>query len=136
MLTVLVLATPAAAGRVRPEWWFGGGFTRSDYHDLHLAVGRAGVGAMFLEHVALGANIQADRERWFWMGYAGVILPAIGMIEPYARFHAGRRDDVEDTALGWTAGFRVGQGAVKLFVEAHGILEPGYGNGGSVGISF
>jgi hypothetical protein len=134
---LLGLAVPASAGRsVGTEWWLGGGFNRPDYRDGQVAVIRGGGGVLFFEHVGIGANLQADREHWFAFGYASIIFPAIASVEPYGRFHAGQRDDVDDTALGWTGGLRTGDGKVKLFVEAFGVIEPGYGTGVAIGITF
>jgi hypothetical protein len=99
---------------------------------------RGGISAVFVDHVMVGISGQADRDRIHYFGDAGVIFPLVWGIEPYARFQAGRRDDRDDTALGWAAGFRLGDtgNAVKFFVEGHGIVEPEENNGISAGISF
>lgn len=130
-------ARSARAGRtVGSEWWLGGGFYKADYHEKQLAVIRGGGGLLVLERITLGACLQADREHWFGSGYAGVIFPVIGPVEPYGRFHAGQRNDGGDTVLGWTGGFRYGDTSVKLYVEAFGIIEPGYGTGVCIGFTF
>lgn len=129
-------SSPACAGRtLGTEWWVGGGFNRTDYDD-NLALIRGGGGLLLFEHVTLGANLQADRERWFGFGYAGLLFPEIGGVEPYGRFHAGRRDDLDDDAFGWTGGVRYGPNAVKLYFEVFGVIEPGYGTGFCIGIAF
>jgi len=129
-------APPARAAGVGTDFWLAGGFTKPSYNVDILACLRGGLGVDFLGRFSVGASTQVDRERYFYFAYAGVVLPRLGVLEPYARFHVGRRDDVDDTALGWSAGFRVGNGVVNLFIEGHGILEPGYGDGASVGLSF
>ena len=118
------------------EWWFGAGVNRPDYNDRYIAVGRAGVGLTVVEHFTLGANIQGDRDHWFGFGYVGVVLPAFGLVEPYGRFHYGRRDDINDDFMQWTAGLRYGVEEVKLYLEAFGIIEPGYGTGVCFGVTF
>jgi hypothetical protein len=135
--TLLFTLVPRAeAGQVKPEVWMTAGFVDPDYHDSPLAAGRAGGGIVAFTHVTAGASGQLDRDHYFYFGYVGVILPAIGVVEPYGRFHVGRRDDLDDTALGWTAGIRIGNGAASFLFEAYGVTEPGSCNGACVGISF
>jgi hypothetical protein len=135
-LTATFAAVPARSDGLCGEAWLSAGFVDTDYHGTPLSCFRAGAGLLVLQRFSLGGNVQADRDRYFLFAYAGVVLPAIGLIEPYGRFHAGRRDDLDETALGWTGGLRIGNGTVHLYIEAHGVLEPGYSNGGSVGIAF
>jgi hypothetical protein len=134
-----VLSIPARfarAGGVGGDVWLTGGFVSADYKDAYLACIRGGAGPEFLGRFSVGLSGQVDRERYFYFAYAGAVLPRVGMLEPYARFHAGRRDDVDDTALGWSAGVRIGNGTTYLLLEVHGVLEPGHSNGASMGVSF
>lgn len=134
---LVAAAWPARASRtIGSEWWLGGGFYKPDYNEEHLAVIRGGGGLLVLERITLGACLQADRERWFGSGYAGVLFPEISAVGPYVRFHAGQRNDVSDTVLSWTGGLRFGDRGAELYVEAFGIIEPGYGTGVCVGFSF
>jgi hypothetical protein len=136
---LLAESRPARADGVKSELWLAGGFVEPDYPDTDeslFAVLRAGGGAKFLDRLTLGASTQVDRAHYFYFAYAGVILPPIGLVEPYGRFHAGRRDDVSDTALGWTAGVRLGDGNVFLMIEVHGVIEPGSADGASLGVTF
>lgn len=134
---LLLPGSPSTAGQtVGMEWWIGGGFVNADYYHEPIAVLRGGAGAVVLERFTIGANLQADREHQFGFGYVGLILPAIRSVEPYGRFHFGRRDDIDDTALGWTGGFRYGERALKIYLEAFGVIEPGYGTGACFGITF
>jgi len=126
----------ARAGALKPEIWMSGGFVDASYHDSPLACARAGAGIEAFKHLTFGVCVQADRDRYFNFGYVGVVLPALGLFEPYGRFQAGRRDDLDDTALGWTAGLRVGNGTVNFLMEVHGVTQPGSSNGASVGVSF
>jgi hypothetical protein len=131
-------AAPRAAfgGEFQHEVWLAGGFNNTDYADDVRACFRGGVGTVFEQYVGLGASVQVDRDRWYYFGYASVFLPKMGMLEPYARLHIGRRDDTDETAYGWTAGLKLGDAGVFLFIEAHGIRQPGYSDGASVGLSF
>jgi hypothetical protein len=133
---VLLLAADVAGARpLRLEGWVGGGFAEPDYDEFPVAVGRIGLGVRVYNHVSLGASVQVDRDRWFGFGYAGLAVPEM-LLQPFARFYAGRRDDVSDVAYGWSAGLQIGPGRVKLFGEVHGIIQPGSGTGASLGISF
>jgi hypothetical protein len=128
---------PARAGRsVNPEWWLSGGVIDADYHDSALAVARGGVGVRVLRRFSVGADVQVDRVHWFGFGYAGVTLPAFGLLEPFGRFQVGRRDDVSDTALEWSAGLAFGEESVKLTLEVFGVLEPGSATGVCFGFAF
>ncbi|MDH4337521.1 MAG: hypothetical protein OEX18_09645 [Candidatus Krumholzibacteria bacterium] len=135
-LLVTGASAARAGGALGMEWWFGAGVNRPDYNDRYIAVGRAGAGVTVLERFSLGVNVQADRDRWFRFGYAGVVLPAIGLVEPYGRFHYGRRDDIDDDFMQVTGGLRYGVDEVKLFLEVFGIIEPGYGTGVCFGVTF
>jgi hypothetical protein len=137
-LFLTVVTGPAHARRdtLGMEWWFGGGFHNPDYHDGAMVLGRGGLGLVVLSHVTLGANAQVDRDHWFGFGYAGAVLPAFGSVEPYARFHYGRRDDSSASVKQWTAGVRYGIETVKFYVEVFGIIEPGDDLGACFGITF
>jgi hypothetical protein len=135
-LSCLAAPSSARAGEFTHEVWAAGGFNNSDYAEDIRACLRGGVGAIFEDRVGLGASFQVDRDRWYYFGYASVFLPKFGMFEPYARLHIGQRDDVDETAYGWTAGLRMGDSGVYLFLEAHGIRQPGYSDGASFGICF
>lgn len=139
---ILVLLFTAGASVARAghtlgtEWWFGAGVNSPDYNDGSIAVGRAGLGVTAWRTLAVGANAQADRDHWFGFGYAGVIAPAIGSLEPYGRFHYGRRDDNNDDYSQWSAGVRYGVETLKVYVEVFGIIRPGSGTGICLGITF
>ena len=131
------VASAARAGdAIGTEWWFGGGFHDPEYHDGGMVTGRGGAGLVFLEHVDLGANLQFDRDRWFWFGYAGVILPAISSVEPFGRFHIGQRDDSSETNTQWSAGLRYGIPSVLFYVEVFRLIEPNEDKGACVGLIF
>jgi hypothetical protein len=133
----LVLPVRASAqGTVGTEIWLGGGISWPDYADSGMASARGGLGVVFFRHLGIGISGQADRERYYYFADATLILPTTGLLEPYARFHIGRRDDTDDTATGWTGGVRMGEDAMRFFIEAHGIAEPEHVFGMSVGISF
>jgi hypothetical protein len=137
MLWIVWLSPPPArADAPGKEVWIGVGVSWPDYHELAMACVRCGVGAVLVDHVTLGASVQGDRDRFHYFADAGLILPLVWHFEPYARFQIGRRDDRDDTATGWAAGFRVGEEAVRFFVEVHGIVEPEENHGVSAGISF
>jgi len=142
LVTALAAAPLAAnapvsrAGSVGSELWLAGGFVDADYSDYVKACIRGGAGATFFDRVGLGGSAQVDQIRYFYFGYAAVYFPQVGMLEPYGRFHVGRRDDIDETALGWTVGAGVGDGSVRVFIEAHGVYQPGYAYGASFGFSF
>jgi len=129
-------ATQARAGALKPELWISGGFVNASYHDSPLACGRAGAGIEAFKYATFGICVQADREHYFNFAYVGAVFPTIGLFQPYGRFQFGRRNDLDDTALGWTFGLRMGNGVVNFLMEAHGVTEPGSSNGASVGLSF
>ena len=136
-MTLLCTRVPQArAGQVKPEVWVSVGIVDTSYHDDILSCLRGGGGIQVFNHFTAGGSGQVDRDHYFFFGYVGVVLPALGIFEPYGRFHVGRRDDLDDTALGWTVGVRVGNGAVNFLIEAHGVTEPGSSDGASLGLSF
>ncbi len=135
LVASLLSAAPAGAATARFEGWFGGGFVNPDYDPNPLAVARGGLGVRFVDHISLGGSFQADRDHSFGFGYAGLTLPET-LLEPFARFYAGRRDDVSDTAYGWSVGLQTGPGQVKLFADVHGIIQPGHGVGVCLGFTF
>ena len=53
-------ATPARAGDISPEFWFGSGASWPDYHGASETMGRGGIGAVFASHFTLGASGQVD----------------------------------------------------------------------------
>jgi hypothetical protein len=135
---LLVAASPARARTptLRGEGWAGAGFHDPDYRTGATALGRVGLGLRVLERVSLGADGQWDRNHWFAFGYAGLTLPSVSFAEPYARFHVGKRDDLDETAYSWSAGFRLREGPIGVFIEAHGVIQPGESIGASMGVSF
>jgi hypothetical protein len=135
-LFVVGASVARAGGAIGKEVWLGSGVNRPDYTEDYIAVFRVGGGLTAVERFTLGANLQADRDHWFAFGYVGVILPAFGLVEPYGRFHYGRRDDIDDDFMQWTAGLRYGVDEVGLYLEAFGIIEPGYGTGVCLGVIF
>lgn len=134
---LLTSSAPARARQIaRLEGWASGGYLNPDYDPSPLAVGRAGLGARFLEQFSVGGSVQVDRDHWFGLGYVGVTLPDLFLIETFGRFYVGRRDDVSDLATGWSAGVATGTSSVKLFADVHGIIQPGHAFGVSIGFSF
>jgi hypothetical protein len=129
-------ASADTAGGIRPEVWIGGGVSYPEYHDVPEACGRGGIGAIFLDHLTLGVSAQADRDHVHYFADAGVILPEISFLVPYARFQYGRRDDRDDAAKGWAAGVRLEGDGISLYFEAHKIFEPEDDKGLSLGIWF
>jgi hypothetical protein len=136
VLIVAGASAPRAGGVLGAEVWLGAGVVRPDYNDGYISVGRVGAGVTVVKHFDFGANIQWDRDHWFGFGYVGVVLPAFGSVEPYGRFHYGRRNDIDDNFTEWTFGLRYGTDTAKLFLEAFGIIEPGYGDGVNFGVTF
>jgi hypothetical protein len=139
LLTIFTLipVRTVHAGGIGKEIWVGAGAVWPDYHDREaMAVVRGGVGMVIARHVTLGVSAQADRDRWYYFADTSVIFPAMGLIEPYARFQIGRRDDVDDTAMVWSAGVRTGEDSIRIFIEGFGVFEPAENYGGCVGISF
>jgi hypothetical protein len=133
----VLAASGARADGIGKEVWIGGGVSWPEYHDdTAMACLRGGIGAVFFNHVTLGASAQADRDHIYYFADAGLILPSLGLVVPYGRFQVGRRDDHDDTAMGWVGGVRVGDDVINFFVEAHGIFEPEKNLGASAGISF
>ena len=131
-----LFAAPAHAGDVTPEFWIGGGASWPDYHSASEVCVRGGLGAVFLNHLTLGASGQADRDHFHYFADAGVILPEVWFLVPYGRYQFGRRDDGGDNAWGWCAGVRlVGEG-ISFYVEASEILEPEFNKALTLGIWF
>jgi hypothetical protein len=124
------------ADTLHAEFWLSGGVLKPEYSDSPLAIGRAGVGAVIAEYVMVGVGGMVDRDHYWGFGYAGLALPAIGELQPFGRLYAGKRHHADDTAMGWSAGIRTGPSYVQLFVEVIGIIQPGSGLGGAVGVSF
>jgi len=129
-------ASAATAGEIRPEVWIGGGVSYPEYHSAAETCGRAGIGAIFLDHLTLGASAQIDRDHAHYFADAGVILPEVWFLVPYGRFQYGRRDDRDDAAKGWAAGVRLEGDGASLYFEAHQIFEPEDDKGLSLGIWF
>jgi len=141
ILTLIVLALPAAPARagdpaIKPEVWIGGGVSYPDYHDVAETCGRGGIGAVFVEHLTLGASAQADRDHFHYFGDAGVILPQVWLFAPYGRYQFGRRDDRDENAWGWCAGLRLVGDGVCVYFEVNEILEPEFNKGLTMGIWF
>jgi len=131
-----VFATNARAGSIGTELWLGGGFSYPDYASGVRACARGGIGVVFKDHLALGVSSQVDRDHYHYFGDISVVLPPVGLSEPYARFQIGRREDVNDTAMGWAAGLRWGEDNLYFFLEANEIFEPEDSFGFTGGIAY
>lgn len=136
LLVLLLIPAVGRAGAVGSEIWIGAGASWADGHEKGMACLRGGAGVVFARHFTLGLSAQADRNRYYYFADSSVIFPPLGLMEPYARFFIGRRDDVDDSAMGWAAGFRTGEDAIRVFLEGYGIFEPEGNYGVCVGISF
>jgi hypothetical protein len=141
VLSIVVLAAllpprAALAGSVGTEVWVGGGASWLQGRDKPMACVRGGAGIVFARYFAIGASGHGDRDNSYYFADATVIFPKLGLYEPYGRFHFGRRDHSSDDAMGWTAGLRLGEDAVQIFLEGYGIIEPDENYGAVFGISF
>jgi hypothetical protein len=136
LVALLLLPSGAKAGSVGKEFWVGGGAGWPEDNSKAGANIRGGAQLIFARHFTLGVSGQADRERYYYFADSSIIFPPLGMVEPYGRFQVGRRDDVDDTAMGWAAGLRMGEDSIRVFAEGYGIFEPAGNYGVCVGISF
>ena len=136
VLGLVLMPHVVLGGPVGKDFWVGGGVSWPDYREKAIACMRGGLGAVFFDHITLGISGHVDRERFHYFVDTSVISPPIGLMEVYGRFQIGRRDDRDDTAMGWAAGIRTGEDAIRVFVEGYSIFEPQENYGACVGISF
>ena len=136
LLGSLALPSSSAALDVGNEIWMGAGFSWPDYGDGAMACARGGFDLVFERYVGLGLSAQADRDRIHYFGHASVFFPRFDMLEPYGRFQYGRRDDGDDTAMGWAVGLRAGVDSIRAYLEFHQIFEPENNYGVTLGIAF
>ena len=136
LFATLIVPAASRAGDIGTEAWFGSGISWPDYRDEPIVCARGGLGLLFKNVVGLGISGQADKDRFHYFGNASVILPAVGLFQPYGRFEVGRRDDRDDTAWGWAAGLRTGEEAIRFYLEANQIVEPDQDFGLTIGIAF
>lgn len=134
VLCIVPVAT--AAADLDSEVWLGAGGSWPDYRDAAMACVRGGAGIVVARHFAIGASGHGDRDHSWYFGDASTFLPPVGLFEPYARFHIGRRDHSSENAMAWTAGVRVGDDAIRISIEGFGIFEPDENYGMAFGISF
>lgn len=136
LAALTLLPQRAHADAIGKDIWLGAGASWPDYRDKAMACVRGGAGVLLARHFTLGISGQADRDHTWYFGDASVILPALGMLEPYGRFQIGRRDHAGENSMAWSAGVRLGEDTIRIFAEGYGIFEPEDNYGACFGISF